>query len=624
MGTDRPMANDIKNLYEFGAFRLDCAQRLLILDQEPVHLAPKAFELLAYFVEHPNQVLEKETLLSEVWNDSFVEEANLAVHISNLRKVFARDPKNSAKIETFPKVGYRLAADVKRTNNNEDSFHSSKLTGSGIRRSSFAAVLLLLTVCSAVVLYYYYQTPAIGSAQPITSIAVLPFVNEIGDPEFEYLTDGMTEILIRNLSQIPGLSVKARASVFFYKGKTIDPRSVGKEISAQAILIGRVKKNSDQFAVFFELIDSRSGNVITADNFECTREELMKVHDEISQRVSKKILTTVPITEIGGDLTQYTANREAYELYLRGRYHAARRTIPEMRTSLSYFQKAIDLAPTFALAHSGFSDSQMLLADWGAVSRAEAMPRAKIAALKAVELAPDLAEAHTSLAEVLTDPIEKEREFRRAVELNPSYAQSHQLLAELLASTGRFEEARTSIHRAIELDPLSRICRNIDGRISLFARNYDEAIAIFRRNIELDPTWGGDHDLLFHALEAKRMYPEAVDAYLTALTLFNAATESEIQLMREGFDKRGIEGFLRQRLKHLEERSRREYVRPFQIAEFHSRLNQKDKAFFLLNEALLKTPSFSPVGWLKYLPSFDNIRSDPRYDELLLSKGISR
>ena len=319
-------------------------------------------------------------------------------------------------------------------------------------------------------------------------------------------------------------------------------------------------------------------------------------------------------------LKDETINPSASREYLKGRFFWERRTKDDFKIAIEHFQTAIAIDPDFALAYSGLSDCYIQLPQCG-LNPAATIPQAKVAILKALELDPDLAEAHASLGQITKDFNEAEKEFKRAIELNPNYATAYQWYAELLYAVGRFDEARTYIREAIALDPMSRIMKNLDGRISLFERQYDEAIEIFKRNVDLDPTWEGDYEWLFHAYSAKGMYREAVGAYLTACTLEKQMTPEEAAALDNSFNKGGWNDFLKTRIEQFEERSRHGYVQPFTMAEFYARAGEKEEAFALLDK-VVKTRD-NGTTYIRYLPSLDNLRSDPRFDELLRPRGFS-
>ncbi|MEP7211629.1 MAG: winged helix-turn-helix domain-containing protein [Acidobacteriota bacterium] len=638
--------DEIVNRYAFGRFTVDVGQGILAFDGQLLHLAPKTFELLVYFLKRKNEVVDKNEIMEEVWRGLFVEEANLSVHVSHLRKILAADIGESASIETFPKKGYRFV--IKARENIGETAHlhveppnakpdivpeqvplripaelQEKASGNAKQfyflgeRSVIVGLVVFLAVIIVFAGFRYHRSSASETPQPISSVAVLPFVNDSEDPEMDYLSDGLTESVLRRLSLLPALTVKARATAFMYKGKVIDPQTIGREISVQAILLGRISKKGDTLALRYELVECATGNIIVTGEFRSDSGDVEKAENEIVQKVAGAIRPESAVANTGSP-KRATQNREALVLYLKGRDYWNRRTVDDFRTSIGYFQRAIEADPDFALAYSGLADAYSLIATYGGMSPDDAQPRAKSAALKALSLDPELAEAHASLGQCLLDRgsqlSDAEFELKRAIELNPNYASAYQWYAETLSTEGRFDEARIEIRKASDLDPLSRIMRNIDGRISLFSGNYDEAISIFKKNIDLDPTWGGDYDLLFHAYEGKEMYKEAVTAYLEALKLDHRASESELTELSSGFGKDGWRGFVRTRLRQLDERSRKEFVRPMQFAEFYARMNKNDAAFLNLNQAIAKHPS--AAAWIEYLPVYKELRSDPRYTEL--------
>jgi DNA-binding winged helix-turn-helix (wHTH) protein/TolB-like protein/tetratricopeptide (TPR) repeat protein len=631
-----PTPHDHRKRYSFGPFQLDPQQRLLTFEGRPEHLPPRTFDLLLYLLERNNEVVDKNVLMNEVWRDTFVEDANLTVHISRIRKLLQHDARNTATIQTFPKTGYRFVAPVEvlgygtEISANETA-RDAKAEQRGLQRDvkartrpsrlSIAAVggtaLLLFLAFGSVRLFTAERAPVTVN---VGSIAVLPIKNETGDDSLEFLADGITEDVIRSLSHVPNILIKPRSTVQHYKDKDMDPVGAGKELSVDAVLTGKMTKGTRGVVISYELLKTDSGDIIVSDRIERDIENAASIYFSIADTVEGKLghsETKIPRPPIKGD---------AYEFYLRGRYALERRTIPELKNAARFFEKSIDADPGLALAYSGVADSYALMADYGALSRADSIPKAKAAALRAIELDPDLAEAHASLGAIIADnegdAAAAEREFLRALELDPNYAAAHQWYAELLSNVGRFEEAKAAIHRAEQLDPLSRIIRTIDARISMYSGNADEAIAIAMKNIDLDPKWGGDHDLLFPAYEAKGMYGEAAEAHLASIELLKAASEEEIRASRDALIKGGWNAFVKHRLSSYEARARKEYVRPLILAEWNARLGNMDAAFQQVNEAIGQG-SVSLGGAVRFLPAFEKFRRDPRYRDLALRFNTS-
>jgi DNA-binding winged helix-turn-helix (wHTH) protein/TolB-like protein len=612
------MTDDPQKKYKLGPFVLDPQQKILTRDGEIVRLVPKAFEILVCLVRNANRVVRKEDLIRDVWPDSFVEDANLTVHISTLRKVLNGESPQLTTIETLPKVGYRLVIvdghpGAEQPGSPKPTF-ISRMIGRTYLRWAIAAVGGTLLLALVFVLSSKSIVHNKAGSQPVTSVAVLPIANISSDPALDYLSDGITEDVIRTLSGRPDLSVKARSTVFQYKGKDLEPRTIGKELSVDAILVGQFTRTGDRIEITYELVETASGNIIVSDKVSRPESEIYLIQDDIVRVMSIKLNLSAKSE------TVRTKDRDAYELYLRGRYSLNRRTVPDIKLGLGLFQRSIERDPTFALPYSGLADSYELLADYGGAERADAVPKAKAAVLEALKIQPDLAEAHASLGQIIADNENDwrtaESEFNKAIALDPNYSSAFQWYAEMLMSIGRFEEAHTAIHRAIELDPMSRMMRNIEARILVYEHRFDEAIDLLKKNIDLDPRWGGDHDLLFHAYEGKHMYPEAVDAYLTALELLEGWKRSEIESAHFAFNKLGWNGFVKRILNLYVERADREFIRPLVLAEWYARNGQINEAFSNLNKGL-KTKSINTAGWVKFLPCYETIRENPDYTSLM-------
>src|SRR5437016_4708246 len=449
----------------------------------------------------------------------------------------------------------------------------------------------------------------------------MPFQNASGNGDIEYLSDGITESLINSLSQLPNLSVKARSTVFHYKGKDVTPQQAGSELSVQAVLNGRVMQRGDQLTLSLELVDARTGNQIWGEQYNRKTSDLAALQSEIARDVSNKLRTKLSGVEEQRVTKSYTADSEAYQLYLKGRFYWNKRTIDDFNRAIPYFQQAIDKDPNYALAYSGLADSYALLSvfegppkDW--------MPRAKAAAMKALALDDNLAEAHTSLAQIIAyydwDFNAAEREFGRAIELNPNYATAHQWHAENLSSLERHDEALAEIRRALELDPLSLIINRVYGDMLLNARRYDEAIEQYRRTIEMDPNFPTTHNGLGRAYEAKGMYDQAVAEYL-AFSRPNISPAERLA-RQEAYTRSGWKAFLQIGVSNLLERSKKGYVRSYSIASSYARLGQKDEAFVWLEKA------YQDRDWqmteLDVRPEMDSLRSDPRFAELVRKIGL--
>ncbi|MBD0395378.1 MAG: tetratricopeptide repeat protein, partial [Microcoleus sp. C1-bin4] len=373
----------------------------------------------------------------------------------------------------------------------------------------------------------------------------MPFVNESGNTDIEYLSDGITETLISSLSQLPDIDVKARSSVFRYKGKEANAQKVGKELNVQALLTGRLVQRGQDLALYTELVDAQKETVLWSQDYKQPMTSLVSLQSEITRDVVQKLKTKLSGTEAQILAKNYTANSEAYQLYLKGRYYWNKRTAKDVDKSIEYYEQAIALDQNYALAYAGLADSYSV--PLGGTPSREKMVKGREAARKALALDDNLAEAHAAYGRVLTvhdyDFTAAEREFRRAIELNPNYALTYYRYATLLAYQGRFEKAFTQIRRALEIEPLSLNCSAAYGFIMIYARRYDEAIAQLKKTLELDANFSNTYNFLSYVYWLKGDYAQSVEARAKALELIGD-TEKAARV-RESFTKGGWSGFLR-------------------------------------------------------------------------------
>lgn len=461
------------------------------------------------------------------------------------------------------------------------------------------------------------------SRKAIDSLAILPLLNASGDPDTEYLSDGITESIINNLSQLPKLRVMARSTVFRYKGKDVDPQSVGQELGVRAALTGRVLHRGDLLIIKAELVDAEDGSHLWGEQYNRELSDIFTIEEEISREISDKLRLKLSGAEKKRLTKRYTENTEAYRLYLKGRFYWNKRTEDGLKRGIEYFQKAIESDPGYALAYAGLADSYNILASYSALAPKEAFPRAKAAAIRALELDDKLAEAHTSLAFIKFgydwDWAESEREFKQAIQLNPGYAIAHNFYAVILAALGRFDEAMAQIKKAHELDPLSLPINTNLGWLLYLARRYDESIHQYLKTIELDEGFPLAHRRLAQTYERKQMYSEAVAEFQKAITL--SGEDVEVLSARGHFyailGETEKANEVLQRL-HALEGSR--YVPAYLVARIYLGLGDNDRVFELLDKAYQER-----YGYLAYLnvePLFDRIRSDPRFSELVRRMGL--
>ncbi len=483
-------------------------------------------------------------------------------------------------------------------------------TGRRLNTKVLVAVAIAIIALVSALIFILYRNRS--TSAPIQSIAVIPFVNASNNADVEYLSDGMTETLINSLSQLPNLTVKARSSVFRYKGKEVDPQTVGAELNVAAILNGRVIQRGDDLTLYLSLVDTNNGNQLWGDQYSRKTSDLVALQNEISRDVATKLRNKLSGTEVEKVATTYTQNTEAYQLYLQGRFFANKRTRQSIEKAIEYYQQAITKDPNYALGYAGLSDAYGLLLNYGGAPASEALSRAREAALRSLSLDPSLAEAHHALGYVLVttdfDYAGAEREYRRAIELNPNFTQAHHNFGLMLFRTGRSEEGMAEIRRALELEPFSIIANRVYGEMLTFSRRYDEGLAQLKKTLEMDPTFSSTYLALSTVYRLMGKHAESVEAFAKFHELNDRPQTAA--LARSSFASGGWQTFLREMSIERPEGPSR-FTRAICFLE----LGEKDKAFAELNKALDNRDY--PMRFLKVDPSVDTLRNDPRFKDLL-------
>jgi serine/threonine-protein kinase len=500
---------------------------------------------------------------------------------------------------------------------------SALLEGSDQKRRkmmTFVSVSVLAAALIGFAVWYFMR----AGGQSIDSVAVLPFVNVGGDTNTEYLSDGITESLINSLSQLPNLKVIARSSVFRYKGREIDPQTVGRELGVRAVLMGRVVQLGDQLSIQTELVDVDTQTRLWGENYNRKVSDIIALQDEISREISEKLRLKLSGKEREQLGKRYTENSEAYQLYWKGRYLWNRRRPEDIREAIRDFQQAIDLDPNYALAYTGLADCYVL-GNLLQMSPREAMPIAIEKTQRALLIDPNLAEALTSLAKIKLsyewDWTGAESEFRKALELKPGYATAHQWYGVYLSEMGRHDESLGQRRRALELDPLSLSISTGLGRAYFWARRYDEAIEHLQKTLQQDPKYADTHWSLGLAYEGKRMYEEAIASYQSAISLsktteFPEGKPEMIAALGHAYASSGLRD---EALKIIEQLkaliAQQRYVSPYSIALIYAGFGEKDLAFEWLDRAYDERDE--SYIHLKVDPRLDDLRSDPRFTERL-------
>jgi eukaryotic-like serine/threonine-protein kinase len=484
------------------------------------------------------------------------------------------------------------------------------------RRARLGVVLAMaaaVVIVAATGLYYWRSHAARG----INSLAVLPFANMSGNSDTDYLSDGITESLMDSLSELPNLKVMSRSAVSRYKGKEPDVPSVGRDLGVRAVLTGRITQRGDNLTVSAELVDAADNSRLWGEQYNRKLADALAVQNDIAHQIVEKLRLRLSDTQATHMVTRQTANPEAYQLYLKGRYFAAQFSPEGLDKGMNYFKQAIALDPNYALAYDGISYYYDLIEDITAAP-AEVMPKAEEAARKAIQLDDSLVEPHVEQAYNYTcfdfDWPAAEREFQRAISLNPNYAGAHEDYAWYLISQGRADQAVQEGQRAVELDPLSAEIHSILGWVSHFAHRYEAAAVELRKSLELDPDYWVAYYQLGQVYAQQGKIDDAMAAQRKASDLFGSASWPLAEIARD-YVLAGKLPEARQALRDLLARSQHSHVAPYGIATVYAALGEKDQAFAQLEQAYTQRSFF--MDWLKVDPELDSLRSDPRFQDLL-------
>jgi TolB-like protein/Flp pilus assembly protein TadD len=587
--------------YEFGAFRLDEKERLLTRSGKAVPLRPKVFDILLLLIRNRGSLVSKDTLLNEIWPDAFVEESNLSVNIGILRKAL-HESGTRRYIETIPKCGYRFVATVRKR-----KAEKGQITAP---RRNFTSVA-------------QPQAKALRHSAELNSVAVIPFQNESKDINAEYLSDGLTESIINNLSRLSALRVVARNTVFRYKSTTVSPEDIARDLGISSIVSGRVLQLGDRVIIRAELVDVANGWQLWGEQFHGTLSDVLTVQEKISEEISKALEFQLTREERKRLTKRDTDNSEAYHLYLKGRYQWNKYSQTGLRSAIDYFEQAIEIDPTYALAYAGLADCYYRLSNLYAPTH-EAMPKAKAAAIRALEIDPNLSEGHAALGMTKLsyewDWSGAEEEFRQAIQANPNYSIAHQRLGLYFNLLGRFEEARHELELAREMDPLSPQLHGSFVASFFLARDFSTALAEVQKTLEMDSNHAPTFYLLGRIYEELGQLDRAIAVFKRLLALghvpmYRAALGRAYALNHKHREAREV-------LSELEEQSAQRYISAYSKATIHLALGDKNKCVACLEKACEDRCEL--VTWLKVDPALDDIRTDLRFTNLLRRVGLDR
>jgi TolB-like protein/class 3 adenylate cyclase/Flp pilus assembly protein TadD len=491
-----------------------------------------------------------------------------------------------------------------------------------MRWAVVTAALVVIAVGVAVWRYRQPAAPSVASNEDRKSIAVLPFVNMSGNDADEYLSDGMTEEIITALAKVSGLRVAARTSSFAFKGKNEAIEKIGDQLHVHAVLEGSVRKAANRLRITTQLINIADGYHLWSETYDREMADIFAIQSEVAQRVADALKVTLLADERQRLGRKATENLEAYNSYLLGRYYWNKRTEEGFQKGIEQFEQAIEKDPNYAAAYTGLADCYLVASRFGALPPATAMPKARAAVTRALEIDDTLAEAHNSLAMVFMrdwDWVAAEREWKRALQLNPHYATAHHWYGiSFLSNRGRADEAIAEVKRAQELDPLSLAISADLAHVRYYARRYDQAVDQAHRTLAMDPKFARAHWLLGVVYLQQGMNEEAIAELQAARQLEDS--QRVIAQLGYAYAVSGRMSDAQKALTDLNELSQRHYVDPYWIALIYTGLGDKDRAFEWLGRAYEERSSW--LTSLKVDPQWDGVRSDPRFAELLKKVGL--
>src|SRR5215469_14337366 len=484
------------------------------------------------------------------------------------------------------------------------------------KRGVLITLVAALFAAGAVACFFFFVAPASSANEK--SIAVLPFENLSEDKSNAYFADGIQDEILTRLSKIADLKVISRTSTQRYKKKPQKLSEIAKQLGVANLLEGSVQKTNDQVRVNVQLIRAANDSHLWADTFDRRLIDIFSVESEIARAIADKLQAKLTGAEKTAITKRPTANPEAYELYLKGRFFWNKRTAADLRKSIEYFNQALDKDPSYAVAYAGLADAYLILSQYGAASPADSFPQAIAAARKAIELDDTLAEAHTSLACSLAyydfDFEQSVKEFERAIELNPNYATAHHWLSNgVLSALGQFERAIAEGKRAVELDPLSLVINTDLGQDFFYARRYDEAIAHLRKTIEMDPRFYFAHWVLGTTLQLKGQLSDAIAEYSKAVELND--DPSVLALLGQAYARAGQRDEAQKILVRLSEEAKSRYVNAYSFALMYVALGDKERAIDEMERAYRERDA--NVAQIKTDPMLDDLRGNQRFDALV-------
>jgi TolB-like protein/DNA-binding winged helix-turn-helix (wHTH) protein/Flp pilus assembly protein TadD len=630
----------------FGVFDLDLRAGELHKHGLRIRLQEQPLQVLAILIEHSGEVVTREELQKKLWPaDTFVDfDHGLNKAINKIRDALGDSAESPRFVETIARRGYRFLADVKAAD-------AAPLPSPGLapaphlaaeirgrpdlavtpampkhRLPAFARKISAFVLLVLIAFFAFWKFHSRNPLPPVIhSLAVLPLESLSNDASQDYFADGMTDELISDLGQISALRVISRTSVMAYKHARKPLPQIARELNVDAVVEGTVLRSGDQVRITAQLIDASADKHIWSQSYEGELKDTLALQNRVARAIADQIRINLNPQERAALKTVKVVNPEAYEDYLKGRFFWNKRTADGLKVAQTYFGRAIDEDPKYAPAYSGLADTYALLGDWqyAVMTPKEAFPKAKAAAIKALELDSSLGEAHNSLAFCL-DGFDWNfdaagTEFQRAIDLNPSYATAHHWYAWHLSLFGRYDEAIAEMRKAENLDPLSLIINADLAELLVIAHSYDESIQQSLKVIEMDPDFALAHNQLGQAYLQKHMHEQAVAELQKAVQL-SANSPTCMANLARAYVASGEPSEAVKLLRDLKKRSNSTYSNAAEIAVIHGSLGDADQAMNWLEKGYEQR--FNPSVLLR--PGFDPLRSDPRFQDLLRRIGLPR
>ena len=629
-----------KHLYEFGPFRLDPTERVVLRNNQTVPLAPKAFDTLLLLVENSGHLLTKDELMKRLWPETFVEEVNLAQNISAIRRTLDDKSGGTQYIETVPKGGYRFVGVVSvsqpagpsaapaRESDATPAPDARPVMAKSVRRRIVLGVAVAMALAVLAWGIGRRRVRAGDSLSPIRSIAILPLLNLSNDPQQEYFVDGMTDELITDMAKIGQLRVISHTSVMSYKGTRKSLGTIAGELNVDAVVEGTVLRAGNRVRITAQLLGASPERHLWADSYQGDLTDVFSLQDRVARSIAREIRVTLTPEEQVRLTNLRPADPDAYDAYVRGRHYAAQITPDGFEKAVVNFGRAIELQPRYAQAYADLAETYCWAVATQMIPAQEGLLKARQAAMKALELDETLSQAHSSLAWVKYvyewDFAEAEREFHRSLELNPGTSWPVLWYGMYLAQANRIEESVAEMKKVQQVDPLSPVANTLALVPMLMGRKYDIAIEGGQKMLEMDHGNGLARWLLTTAYEWKGDFSKAIDLQEETAVLYGENKEAAAQRfsrIRRAYGSLGPKGYWRINLEQQQSQWKKNPGDPYAHAVLYARVGKKYDAFVWLEKAY-QARSQELIYSLRTDPAFDALRSDPRYADLVHRIGF--